>query len=315
MKKILIVFTGGTIGSSNFDGVVSVKKEKSNEYKLLKLYNEKYPNHSFSFDMIEPFSLLSENLHPKAWKKLVSEIEKKELDSYDGVIITHGTDTLAYSACFLSLYFNDLSIPVVLVSSDYILEDSRSNGLINFYIALEFIQNINKSGVFVSYKNQNENPKIHNASLITQSLPLECYFKSVQNKIFMEYIDNKFSLINENLSIIKMTKKIDFSNTKNVLLIHPYPGLDYNVFNLDTIDVVVHNLYHAGTACTNLSWGNNYSLLEFIKKCDQKNIPIFLAPMNDDDTIYETTNILELHGARVETNKTIEMVYVQKIFY
>ena len=315
MKKVLIVFTGGTIGSSSFDGVVSVQKQTPNEYKLLKLYNEMYPDYSFIFDTIEPLNILSENLHPKAWEQLAIEIEKKELDNYDGIIITHGTDTLAYSACFLSMYFKDIRVPIVLVSSDYILEDTRANGLINFHIALEFMQNINKSGVFVSYKNQNENPKIHNASLITQSLPLECYFKSVQNKTFMEYIDNNFVILNDNLTTIKITKKIDFSHSKNVLLIHPYPGLDYNVFNLDTIDVIVHNLYHAGTACTDLSWGNNYSLLEFIKKCEQKNIPIFLTPMNDDDTIYETTNILESHGAKIETNKTIEMVYVQKLFY
>lgn len=312
MKKILIVFTGGTIGSCSNNGIITTQKNNvKNEYKLLKLYKEQYENPYVTFDTIEPYNILSENLHPKEWEKLIQSINTS---LYDGIIITHGTDTLAYSAAFLSLYYNNIAIPMVLVSSDYVLEDPSSNGLINFNTAIEFIQKVDKAGVFVSYMNKNENPKIHFAFSLSQSLPMECYFRSIQNKTFMEYIDGEFITLND-YSCSHNNQTLDFKNYKKTLLIRPYPGIDYENYNLDKIDVVVHDLYHAGTACTSISWGDEYSLVNFIKKCKKYNISVYLAPMNDDDSVYESTKLLEDSGAIIEKNKSIEMVYVEKMFY
>ena len=57
--------------------------------------------------------------------------EQIESEKYDGIIITHGTDTLQYTSAMLGYMFDDVSIPIVLVSSNYVLEDKRANGLIN----------------------------------------------------------------------------------------------------------------------------------------------------------------------------------------
>ena len=53
-------------------------------------------------------------------------------NAYDGVIITHGTDTLQYTAAFTGYIMAGAQIPIVLVSANYVLEDVRSNGVDNF---------------------------------------------------------------------------------------------------------------------------------------------------------------------------------------
>jgi len=77
---------------------------------------------------------------PGVWQTLITAIEAQHPEHYDGIIITHGTDTLAYTAAALSFYFNAIKIPILLVSSDYPLDDSKANGLDNFMCAVEFIR-------------------------------------------------------------------------------------------------------------------------------------------------------------------------------
>ena len=53
-------------------------------------------------------------------------------ENYEGIIVTTGTDTLAYSSAALGYAFGELSVPMVTVSANYPLSDERSNGFSNF---------------------------------------------------------------------------------------------------------------------------------------------------------------------------------------
>ena len=75
-------------------------------------------------------------------------------------------------------------------------------------------------------------------------------------------------------------------------MIKPYPGLDYSRFNLDNVDAVLHDLYHSGTACASLQWGENYSLVEFIKRCEKQGIAVYLAPAIKSADAYQSTQAL-----------------------
>ena len=65
--------------------------------------------------MIQAVEILSENLFPSVWETLINAIEAENISQYDGIIVTHGTDTLAFTAAALSLYFNAIKIPLLLV--------------------------------------------------------------------------------------------------------------------------------------------------------------------------------------------------------
>lgn len=319
MKKILVVFTGGTIGSTATDGTISTNSNAS--FKLLKLFEQHYQGHTaIHFDTLQPIQILSENLAPAAWKIIIEAIESAQIDKYDGIIVTHGTDTLAYSAAALSFYFHELVLPMLLVSSDYPLESPKGNGLANFICAVEFIRQQKATGVFVPYRNAGQTMQIHRGSRLTCSLQLSGDFFSVQGKSFMQYDGQQFTSINTTHSepakqgLERTDNDItslipQFSN--RILMIKPYPSLDYSHFNLDAVDAILHDLYHSGTACATKQWGKNHSLVEFLKRCHKQNIPTYLAPAIKAENAYQSTLELTEQGAALIWNMSIEAAYVK----
>ncbi len=311
MKNILVVFTGGTIGSVATDGTINT--EGSTSFKLIRLFEQHYENHrQIHFDTIQPLQILSENLAPAVWNTLIQAIETARPDQYDGIIVTHGTDTLAYTACALSFYFNAINIPMLLVSSDYPLDHPKANGLENFICAVEFILRLNEAGIFVPYRNQQQTTQLHRGTRLACSLQLSGDFFSVQGKSYMQFENRQFSLPNppEQQTLARhVPLKADFS--ARILMIKPYPGLDYSGFNLDNVDAVLHDLYHSGTACASLQWGENFSLLEFIKRCKQQGITVYLAPAIKSADAYQSTHALIEQGAKIIWNMSIEAAYVK----
>jgi L-asparaginase len=94
-------------------------------------------------------------------------------------------------------------------------------------------------------------------------------------------------------------------------MIKPYPNLDYRCFNLHGIDAVLHDLYHSGTACVTTQWGEQHSLISFIKKCRAENIPVYLAPAVYSADAYQSTRELIQQGAVILWNMSIEAAYVK----
>jgi L-asparaginase/Glu-tRNA(Gln) amidotransferase subunit D len=319
MKKILVVFTGGTIGSTASEGTINTSSEAP--FKLLQLFQQHYKNHQqIQFSTIEPLQILSENLVPCVWQTLITAIEEQQPDQFGGIIITHGTDTLAYTAAALSFYFNAIKIPILLVSSNYPLYDSRANGVENFICAVEFILQSIQTGVFVPYRNQGQTTNLHKGSRLTCSLQLSGDFFSVQGKSFMQFENLKFSR-KPALSIVEGIATRGIAQTKiphlkanfsgRILMIKPYPGLNYDRFNLSGVDAVLHDLYHSGTACTSAQWGENYSLVEFIKRCKKQGLKVYLAPVNKSANAYQSTRALINQGAEMIWNMSIEAAYVK----
>ncbi|MGZ8136203.1 MAG: asparaginase [Methylococcaceae bacterium] len=322
MKNILAVFTGGTIGSKATDG--TIKPSGQGAFKLLELFQRHYPDYQqISFRTIQPMQILSENMAPAAWKMLIDAIESEQPRHYDGIIITHGTDTLAYTAAALSFYFAAIKIPMLLVSSDYPLDDPKANGLDNLICAVEFIRQIQTAGIFVPYRNQHQSSLLHRGVHLTSSLQLSSDFFSIQGKSYMEFVARQFSLLypdrvkaaDNNLNSDRQQPPepfrliADFSD--RILMIKPYPGLNYDNFNLDRVDAVLHDLYHSGTACASTQWGNRHSLLEFLKRCRESRVKAYLAPAIKSPDAYQTTRALIAEGAEMIWDMSIEAAYVK----
>ena len=310
MKNILVVFTGGTIGSAASEGTINTSSDAP--FKLIQLFQQHYQNHQqIHFDTIEPLQILSENLAPSAWETLIEAIEVANPNQYDGIIITHGTDTLAYTAAALSFYFNAAKMPMLLVSSDYPLDDPRANGLENFICANEFILQINQAGIFVPYRNQQQPTHLHRGTRLACSLQLGGDFFSVQGKSYMQFENRQFSLLSPLTATQTSTPNLKPLFSNRILMIKPYPGLNYDDFNLENVDAVLHDLYHSGTACASTQWGKNHSLLEFIKRCREQGIKVYLAPAIKSADAYQSTRALIEQGAEMIWNMSIEAAYVK----
>lgn len=98
--KLLFVFTGGTIGSVVSGDYIST--DENIPYELIKTYKNRY-GLEHSYDVIKPYTELSEQNTGETISKLIKSIYDAACgkDTYDGIIVTHGTDTLPYSAAAL----------------------------------------------------------------------------------------------------------------------------------------------------------------------------------------------------------------------
>ncbi len=125
MKKILLIATGGTIASGYTEEGLSPKIGAG---ELLGYVEE---HRKFCHvDVVQPFSLDSTNIYAEHWLKLAALIEEA-YSEYDGFVISHGTDTMAFTAAALSYLVQDSPKPIVITGSqkpiDLPVTDARTN--------------------------------------------------------------------------------------------------------------------------------------------------------------------------------------------
>lgn len=281
--KILVILTGGTIGSKLSDNIIDV--DDPFNINLLSLYKQRYGNDT-DFEVTTPLNILSENMNTDIWQSLLYTLYNVNTENYDGIIITHGSDTLSYTSSILGIALCGVKIPVVLVASNYVLTDSRANGVDNFFGAVEFVRQSSMSGVFVSYKNDD----VCEIYLSTRIVKADCYldkFKSFDGEPLCK-VENKKLIMNkkiptngrENENII-----INNSFENKVALISPYPSIDYNMYHFDkSVKAVLHLTYHSGTACAK---GEN-NVLEFIKMCRKQGIDVYFSSLKKNTALYDT---------------------------
>ena len=94
-------------------------------------------------------------------------------------------------------------------------------------------------------------------------------------------------------------------------MLKPYPGLNYAAIKLAKGDVVLHDLYHSGTACASYEWGEQYSLVAFIERCAEQGVKVYLAPAIKSTSAYQSTRLLLDKGAEMLWNMSIESAYVK----
>ncbi|MCQ8104039.1 asparaginase domain-containing protein [Methylomonas sp. SURF-2] len=309
MKHILLVFTGGTIGSQVSHGTIDTHADAG--YQLLQLFTRRDPDHErIRFTCLQPLQILSENLHPLAWQQIIEAVESQDLSRFDGIIVTHGTDTLAYSAAALGIYFNGLNIPLLLVSSNFPLDYPLANGLNNFVCAVDYIRQGRQAGVFVPYQNPGHAMQVHIATRLSNCLPLSGDFISVQSRPYLNYENGLFTELHALPA--RQTAGIELKNRfAGILLIKPYPGLNYRNFALENVDAVLHELYHSGTACASEQWGKDHSLPAFCERCRQSGIGFYMAPALKSDAAYSSTQRMLAGGGKMIWNTSIESAYAK----
>ncbi len=139
-KKVCLIHTGGTIGMVPSANGFAPQKGYMTEVlsQIRELDREEMP----LFELIEYDPLLdSSNITVKQWTKIAEDITD-HYDKYDGFVILHGTDTMAYTASALSFMLEGLSKPVVLTGSQIpfweIRNDARDNLITSMIIAANY---------------------------------------------------------------------------------------------------------------------------------------------------------------------------------
>lgn len=313
MNRILLILTGGTIGSQVSGNFVDVNKDNSS-CALLEQYKNIY---NTTFTVVRPLTILSENMTTSSWNTIVQcisdELESK--NDYTGIVIAHGSDTLSFTSSYLSFVFQNCKLPIVLTASNKPLSDPSSNGNTNFKACIDFIHNTKYSGVFTIYQNNESEIIVYQGNMICEAdgftdqyrdftgTPFGC----IQNGTFLSF--KNIESLQEHLPAYEGPANPHIEN--NVLLIRPYPGQDYTVYNLKTLKpkAVLHILYHGATAAVDTD-NKNTSLLSFIDTCNEYNIPVYISSCkSNDDPAYVTNKQLLEHGARPLYSMNYESAY------
>lgn len=294
--RILVVFTGGTIGSRLNASSIGIVDGAA--FALLDGYMKRSNSGSdVEFKVIEPLSILSENAHPKHWTRIATAIKEADPTAFDGIVVTHGTDTLSHTSAALGLALHDLAVPLVLVSSNHPLDDPHANGYQNFVDAVTFITSVGMPGAFAVYANPDGRRLVHRATRLDDATALNHFFFSVGRSEVGEFDGDGFRAYEIDEAFGTVLPPLAPRFDPDVLLITPYPGMSYASIDLTAVHAVVHDLYHSGTACVDSTQGPSTSLVGFARQCVDRGIPLFIAPIPDADAEYDSA--AEFHDAAI----------------
>ncbi|MCD8317837.1 MAG: type I asparaginase [Paraprevotella sp.] len=250
--SVLLIYTGGTIGmienpetgvldSFNFDHLLKFVPE-------LKRFN--YHIHTYSFD--PPID--TSDMEPYHWARLVRIVERN-YPNYDGFVILHGTDTMAYTASVMSFMLENLAKPVILTGSQLPMGMLRTDGKENLITAIEIAASKHPDGtamvpeVCIYFERDlmrgNRTTKI-NAERFNafKSYNYPCLGHSA--------IDLQFKPERIRRPVPETSLKAHYLFNNNVVVLTLFPGIQENivssVFQLKGLKAVVMRTFGSGNA-------------------------------------------------------------------
>jgi len=267
LPKILLLSTGGTIASKvdyRTGGVtpaLTVEELNASVPELAEIAN---------IDTEVLFSEYSENLTPEHWKKIAERLDSLVKSDYRGIIIAHGTDTMQYTASFLSFALAGYTIPVALVGSQRSSDRPSSDAALNLISAAIFVINCNTKGIFVVMHNNESDDTVscHLGTRVRKNhTSKRGAFQTIGDDPAFLVIDKT---IKNNLKK-KFFKNDDYKPRINldthVALIKYYPGYnpklidDYIKFGFKAIIFEGTGLGHIGK-----------SMYDYVKKAKEKDL-------------------------------------------
>lgn len=218
MKNILIIHTGGTISMLENKQTGEVSTTSKHPLTDMSYYFKSYAN----VDEITEFSLPSPHITPQHMLQLAYKIDQMSKD-YDGIVVTHGTDTLEETAYFLELTVKTTK-PIIITGAMRSTNEIGSDALYNLISSLRVAvdDEAAEKGVLVVM-----NDEIHTASNVTKtSTSNVATFQSPQYGPIG--IITKESIIFHHTILSRYSHPVA-QITKNVFLLKAYAGMDEQI--------------------------------------------------------------------------------------
>lgn len=250
--SILVIYTGGTIGmQQNLETGALVPVDFHNlsaEIPALEGYH--YNIDAYSFDT----PVDSSDMTPALWLKIARVIEEK-YEEYDGFVVLHGSDTMAYTASALSFMLENLNKPVVFTGSQLPMGMLRSDGRDNFI-----------ASILIAGEKTDNTPRVPEVVIYFQNMLFRANrtFKYNAENFLAFRSGNYPHLAHAGINIDYNDKYIGKPNFKKLLvhkefesdvaILHLYPGIRPSLVNAvlgaDDLKGVVMKTFGAGNAPT-----------------------------------------------------------------
>ena len=148
MKKILLIATGGTIASK---GTASGLAPQLTSQEILEYLP--YVRKLCHVDSIQLFNLDSTNILPRHWEMMAGTIQEN-YDQYDGFVILHGTDTMAYTSAALSYLIQNSAKPIVLTGAQRPIDKEITDAKMNLLDSFLYVCDEKSKGVVIVFQGQ-----------------------------------------------------------------------------------------------------------------------------------------------------------------
>ncbi len=250
--SLLIIYTGGTIGMIkdpktgslrpfNFEGVYDqIPELKRFHYQL-------------EFHCFDPL-IDSSDMNPERWAQLAGVIEKNYED-FDGFVVLHGSDTMAYTASALSFMLENLNKPVIFTGSQLPLGVLRTDGRENFITAIElaaateehtplvpevciyFENSLLRANRTMKYNAENFN------AFVSPNYPA-----LAEVGVYIKY--NRHHILKPNFKKLRVQKKLG----NQLAILKLFPGITKGavdaILNISGLKVVIMETFGSGNATT-----------------------------------------------------------------
>ncbi len=319
MSKILVILTGGTICSAQNENLKRQSDaEKAKNYIIADFEESDSPySKSLHFDTVSlKEDILSENMTVRVWNELLDIFRSVDWKKYKGIIVLHGTDTLAFTASLLSIALCGAPLPVCLVSAQLPLrtpedeKEERTNGYANFRTAAELIMNGIAPNVYAVYRNMDGRMLLHYGAHLKQCPNYSNDFHSADEVELKGSLYGGTPFKEGGFCLDRLGKLTDC-----VMLITPYVGINYKRFGLDGVSAVVHGTYHSDTVCVERKKDSKpygeHSILYLLDRCKERGVPLFLVPCDEAAFAYDSTGDALRHGAVGIAGTTAELAYAK----
>ncbi|MHB1921935.1 MAG: asparaginase [Chitinophagaceae bacterium] len=314
MTKILIVYTGGTVGMIYDEKKKALRPIGFGEIKdnLPELY--RLGCHFF----VHPFSppIDSSDMKPEIWIEL-AEIIEQHYDYYDGFVILHGSDTMSFTASALSFLLENLGKPVVLTGSQLPIGQIRTDAKENIITAMEIAScqvkgkyRLPEVCIYFDYMLFRGNrSKKYNAE------KFEAFYSMNYPALGEAGINIKFKnqyILPSPKGPLKVHKKMD----AHIAVLKIFPGINQNVVEaiLDTkgLKGVILETFGSGNASTS-SW-----FIRLLKEAIDQGILVVDITQCDGGSVelgmYETSKFLKEIGIISGFDMTYEAAVTKLMF-
>ncbi|SHG67191.1 L-asparaginase [Flavobacterium micromati] len=252
-SKILLIYTGGTIGMrKDFDtGALKAFNFSKLLLQIPELKQLDCQIETISFE--KPID--SSNMNPEKWAKIATIIEDNYA-SFDGFVVLHGSDTMSYSASALSFMLENLAKPVIFTGSQLPIGDLRTDAKENLITAIQIaslrendMPVISEVCLYFEYKlyRGNRTTKINAEHFKAFTSPNYSFL--VESGVHLKLNSDLFLPLHKDQKL-KVHKKLN----NNVAIIKMFPGVSEAVlsaiFNIANLKGIVLETYGAGNAPT-----------------------------------------------------------------
>lgn len=263
-SKVCVIHVGGTIGMVKGDEGFGPRDGFLETYLASMKELERVEMPAYTLKVLPPL-LDSADMQPDDWVRVARAV-LEHYDAFDGFVIVHGTDTLAYTASALSFLLPGLTKPIILTGAQISLAETRSDGREHLITSIQIAGTLNIPEVCIYFGQRllrgNRSQKVHNdhfAAFDSGNMPALATVGVG--------IDVRHELVRAKGN--GPPKKVELTSRPNVIALRVFPGLSASMVEaaLAPVQGLVLETYGAGNAPT-----RDKALLEVLERATARGV-------------------------------------------